>query len=94
MIVVSVRLVSAIDRSRDRELARLEITNDGEGDNPNRGNYTVRSLRGRSKEQLDKRNTQRLGRVLNHARLAEHVWNLVAKALKALKYGEVDGTGL
>lgn len=89
MIVVSVKLVSAIHPSRDRELARMELANDGEAsiENPNRGDYTVRTLRGRSAEQLNKRSTQRSGFVRNHARLAEHVWNLVAKALAELGYG-------
>jgi hypothetical protein len=91
MIVVRVELHSAIN-GRVTELARMEIANDGQAsvENPNRGDYAVRTLRGRSREQLDKRSTQRSGFVRNHARLAEHVWNLVAKALKALKYGEPE----
>lgn len=91
MIIVKVELHSEINGSV-RELARMEIANDGDlsVDNINRGNYIVRALRGRSKESLDKRVAQRTGFVKNHARLAEHVWNLVAKALKVLKYGEAS----
>lgn len=86
MIVVSVQLVSAIHPSRSKELARMTICNVG-GDNKV-GDYEVKSLRGRSKEDLDKRITQRQGMVLRHPRLAVHVWHLVAKALRSLKYGD------
>jgi len=51
------------------------------------GDYSAVSLRGRSKEQLDRRAVQRRAKVLGHPRKAEHVLNLVAKALHELGYG-------
>lgn len=84
MIVVSVRLVSAISSSRDKELARMEICN--EGGDERRGDYGVRILRGRDSATLDRRTVHKTGKVLNHARLALHVWTLVAKALAATGY--------
>ena len=85
MIVVSVRLESAIHPSRSKELARMEICNDGGGDEA-RGSYDVRTLRGRDKEALDRRTVNRRGRVSNYPRLAIHVWHLVYEALKATNY--------
>jgi hypothetical protein len=84
MIVVSVQLVSAIHPGRSKELARMEICNVG-GDNEI-GEYDVRTLRGRDKNQLDKRTINRQGKVSNYPRLAIHVWHLVAEALKAVNY--------
>lgn len=86
MIVVSVELDSAIHESRDRELARVLISNEGGTDT--HGNYKCVSLRGRSKEQLDRHVVQRQATVENHPRAAEHVLNLVAKALTAMGYGK------
>ena len=86
MIVVSVQLDSAIHESRDKELARVLIANEGGTDTL--GDYACVSLRGRSKEQLDRRVVQRRGKVMNHPRQAEHVLNLVAKALIAMGYGK------
>lgn len=85
MIVVSVILVSAIDGS-SQELARMHICNEG-GDR-NLGDYGVEILRGRSTEAFAKRRILKSGKVLRHPRLREHVWNLVAKALFGLGYGE------
>ncbi len=85
MIVVRVELHSAITGAVS-ELGRVLI--DNQGGTQQRGNYRVRSLRGRSSEQLDRGTVQKEGAVMNHPRLAEHVWNLVAKALKAVGYGE------
>jgi hypothetical protein len=85
MIVVSVQLVSAIHPSRSKELARMEICNDGGGDDA-RGSYDVRTLRGRDKDTLDKRIVNRRGRVSDYPRLAIHVWHLVFEALKAVEY--------
>ena len=86
MIVVSVSLDSAIHESRDKELARVLISNEGGTDT--HGDYSCVSLRGRSKEQLDRRIVQRRGVVTNHPREAEHVLNLVAKALRTMGYGK------
>ena len=87
MIVVSVQLVSAIHPSRSKELARMEICNDGGGDEA-RGSYDVRTLRGRDKDALDQRIVNRRGRVSNYPRVALHVWHLVAEALKSVNYQE------
>ena len=86
MIVVSISLDSAIHESRDKELARILIANVGGTDTL--GDYKCVSLRGRGKEQLDRRVVQRRGLVENHPRKAEHVLNLVAKALINLGYGK------
>lgn len=89
MIIVRVELLSAIN-GRTTELARMHICNDGQASvqNPRLGDYTVATLRGRDKDTLDKRVTQRSGRVTGHRRLDLHVWVLVAKALKAVGYAE------
>lgn len=83
MIVVRVELHSAIT-GKVTEIARMDIAN--EGGNQTRGDYGVYVMRGRDKETLAKRAVQRTGKVLNHARDAEHVWSLVHKALHATGY--------
>lgn len=88
MIVVKVELWSAITGDVT-ELARMEICNDGKSLNPRVSDYTVRTLRGRSKEALDKRVTQHIGGVVGHRRLDLHVWHLVAKALASVGYGDI-----
>lgn len=89
MIVVKVELWSAIDGSRT-ELARMSI--DNIGGTVERGDYRARTYRGRSGEALERAlatgGIQREGRVLCHRRRREHVWNLVAKALVNLGYGQ------
>lgn len=94
MIVVRVELWSAVDGQKT-ELARAVI--DNIGGTTERGDYRVRTLRGRSEDALDRAilrmhsgGTQREGKVLGHARLREHVWNLVAKGLANLGYGEAS----
>lgn len=91
MIVVKVELWSAINGQKT-ELARMVI--DNIGGTVQRSDYRVRTLRGRSEEALDRAllqmdgaGTQRTGKVVGHARLREHVWNLVAKGLANLGYG-------
>ena len=86
MIVVSVQLDSAISPSRDKELARVLISNIG-GDDVH-GDYMCVSLRGRGKEQLDMERPNRTGVVKHHPREREHVLNLVAKALNEMGYGK------
>ena len=85
MIIVRFELHSAIT-GKVTELARMEITNKGDEPNPRIGNYDVRTLRGRSKDDLDHRITNRTGQVLGHRRLDKHVWFLVGAALKAMGY--------
>lgn len=92
MIVIRVELWSAVNGQKT-ELARMVIDNIG-GTNQ-LGDYRCRTLRGRSREQLDRAlnsactndtGTTRVGRVTAHPRLREHVWNLVAKALTSMGY--------
>jgi hypothetical protein len=87
MIIVRVELLSAIT-GKTTELARMEICNEGDSPDPKRGNYSVRTLRGRSTDALNERTTQRTGKVANYPRLAVHVWNLVARALKSMGYNQ------
>jgi hypothetical protein len=87
MIVVKVELWSAVDGSK-QELARMSIDNIGCSANMQVGDYRTRTMRGRSTAQLDRWQVQREGKVVGHRRLALHVWNLVAKALVGLGYGQ------
>lgn len=80
MIVVRVELHSALTR-KVTELARMHICNFGGSRTV--GHYEVRTLRGRSAKDLDRHIVQRTGTVMNHPRLDQHVWHLVAKALSA-----------
>lgn len=94
MIVVKLELHSAVTKEVT-QLGQIVIANTGKGSRT-RGNYTVRQAR---KDRLialtlpdgslayDEKaylNPQRQGEVLDHARLAKPVWNLIFKALKAL----------
>lgn len=99
MIVVRVELWSAVT-GETTEIARMLI--DNIGGTHTRGNYRCRTLKGRSRQALDRamvrtggdgifRTVQREGRVEGHPRLREHVWNLVAKALAATGYGKKGG---
>lgn len=96
MIVVKVELHSAIT-GRVSELARMVIANDGTQDNPRKGNYVFATLRGRSREALEKalahwvsRTKSNVathsGEVKDYPRLALHVWNLVARCLNKAGY--------
>ncbi|WP_298165334.1 hypothetical protein [Novosphingobium sp.] len=92
MIIIRVELWSALTGQKT-ELARMVI--DNIGGTANLGDYRCRTLRGRSEESLDRSmqamrttGTQREGRVLRHPRLREHVWNLVAKSLSSMGYGQ------
>jgi hypothetical protein len=92
MIVIRVELWSAITGQKT-ELARMVI--DNIGGTSTLGNYRVRTLRGRCAAALDRSmakiattGTQREGRVISYPRERVHVWNLVAKALTTIGYGE------
>ncbi len=88
MIVVSVELHSA-RTGEVTELARMLVDNQGGTDN--RCDYRVRTLKGRSRAQLDQAThhltVQREALVRDHDRKRLHVWNLVAKALNIMGYG-------
>lgn len=96
MLVVRVELWSAITGVKT-EIARMIIHNVGVSNEGKKGDYKILTLKGRSKDALDKAMTSwwnggkhlitREGEVKGHNRLSEHVWNLVAKALKGVKYG-------
>ena len=89
MIIVKVELWSAIT-GKHTELARMQI--DNIGGNRTRGDYHVATMRGRDAETLEKatwaKTYTREGEVRNHARLSDHVWVLVAKALAAVHYAK------
>lgn len=85
MIVVRVELHKKGYGGEVIELARAEIINVGGTDEL--GNYVCRTLHGRGEESLDKRREQRHTTVERHPRKAEHVWNLVTKALTRMGYG-------
>lgn len=90
MIVIPVTLVSAIT-GRTEVLSTLLI--DNIGGTKARGDYRVRMYgKQRDRQVPDFHSTKpiREAKVLNHARLAEPVGNLVAKALAALAYGEKE----
>lgn len=88
MLIVRVELLSAVT-GETTELARMHICN--EGGDQNLGDYGVYVMRGRNEVALSKswlsRSFTKTGKVERHARLREHVWNLVAKALSATNYG-------
>lgn len=88
MIIVRVELWSARTGER-RELARMEIINDGTGD-ARRRHYDARTLFGRGTKQLNVRRTQRSGRIERWPSERHHVWSLVAAALRAMGYGDVQ----
>lgn len=77
MIVVDTHLHSAISPTRDANLCRVEIVNDGSG-TASRGNYNVL---------LYARNNGRLirtARVENWPRNARPAWRLLQAAMEAL----------
>jgi len=83
MIVVRVELHSAITR-KVTEIARMHIRN--RGGTRDLGDYAVDTVRGRSREQLDRGPCVRSGEVKSYPRLRIHVWHLVARALIAMNY--------
>lgn len=91
MILVRVELWSAIT-GRKTTLALMSICNDGEASrqNPNRGDYLAKTYVGRDEgalaRSLETDRVSKRGVVRNHARLQEHVWNLVGKALASCGY--------
>lgn len=86
MIRVTVTLISAISRDRDTELARMDICNLGDSENPRRGNYSAESYVGRDSAALDKRRVSKSATITNWPRLDFHIWNLVRRALDEMGY--------
>lgn len=89
MIVVRVELWSARTGERT-ELARMRISNDGglTAQDPARGTYNGETLKGRSAAALDAGHVQRRGKVSDWRRQDQHVWNLVARMLASMGYGQ------
>lgn len=87
MIVVRVELWSAVTGQRT-ELARMHIANDGLATtaNPNVGDYTGVTFRGRNSAALDKGTPSKRADVRGWRRNDFHVWNLVAAMLDAMGY--------
>ena len=83
MIVIRVELHSARTR-QVTEIARMHIVNIG--GTANVGQYCARTLRGRSREQLDKGAVQRRGTIKDYPRRRIHVWHLVARALISMRF--------
>ncbi len=97
MIVVKVELWSAAS-GKKTELARMMIAHEAVRSKTRR-DYSCRTYVGRSLERLQEAMLaggpiSKAGRVDNHANAAEHVWNLVAKCLTAMRYGELHGARL
>lgn len=90
MIVIRVELWSAVTGAKT-ELARMAISNDGSSGGQRR-NYEGEAFTGRSLAALDramvKGTVTRRGKVENHDAPGLHVWNLVAKMLRSMGYGE------
>lgn len=85
MIVVRIELWSAVT-GKITELGRAEICNEGVSDTGRIRDYGVRTLKGRDTKALNRRITQRDGKVTNYPAVAIHVWHLVSDALKAMGY--------
>ena len=85
MIVVKVELWSALTGEKT-ELARAHISNIG--GTAQKGDYHCQAFRGRDSAALDRHVVQKDGEVRGHPRLRQHIWNLVAKALAAMDYGQ------
>lgn len=78
MLVVKVELHSAIT-GEVSEIGRMRIINDGTAPD-RRGNYNIELMRRGANHRV-----QRSGRVFDHPRLTQSVWQLVAKALESVK---------
>jgi hypothetical protein len=76
MIIIEAKLVSAISRDRDRQLVRLEISNDGTG-GKSIGNYDVRCV---------VPNNGRTGRIVGYPREKISVGHLIRQAFEAVGY--------
>lgn len=91
MIVAEIKLHSAVD-GRTEDLGTLIV--DNVGGTRTKGDYRCRMFRkgdaervGGVRHLIGKAKPTREGRVDGHARLAEPVHNLIAKALTACGYG-------
>lgn len=78
MILITIKLVSAIDESRSREIGRMLIANDGSG-TAERGDYQIRLMRRGTIDVV-----QKTAEVKGFPRQSTVVWALVARALANL----------
>lgn len=87
LIVVRVELWSA-RTGEVTELARMRMANDGQrtAANPKRGTYAGETFVGRSAAALSRGEVSRRGEVADFPREQLHVWNLVARMLRAMGY--------
>src|SRR5258705_11699421 len=79
-MIIRVELDSAIT-GQITEIERARIANIGRSETL--GNYATETLRGPCAEDLNKGIVQRSSFIEKHPRKAQHVWHLIAKALKA-----------
>lgn len=94
MIVIEIKLISAISRDRDQELGTMIIDNIGGNPNGRQADYRARMYRKGALKSFNndpralvtKAKHTREGQVLGHNRLAEPVQNLVSKALTSMGY--------
>lgn len=86
MIVVKVELHSAVT-GQVINLSTMVISNDCSSKDPDLGNYNVRTFKkGTPIDKMGFTKPLRFGRVEKHLRKKLPVWNLVSKALKAVRY--------
>lgn len=92
MILVRVELWSALTGQKTT-LALMSICNSGARGTGALGDYEAKTFRGRSEPDLAAAlvndTVTRKGQVIGHPRKAEHIWNLVNKALTACGYKTV-----
>lgn len=87
MIVVRVELHSA-NTGEVSEIGRMIIANDGTGDR-DQGNYIVKlGRKGTTLNGAIWAKPHREGEVKDYARNAYSVWELVARALKSVRFGK------
>lgn len=91
MLTVRVELTSAIT-GEVSEIARMIIANDGSG-TPQRGSYWGQAAKGVIKGDrmipyaiVHESRLLREGEVKNYPRRSKHVWHLVARMLKSMRY--------
>lgn len=84
MLIVRVELVSAIT-GKVTEIAKMRIANTGTG-TPERGIYTGAAVKKGSPIPYLPKHVMRYGEVFDYPRKSTHVWNLVARMLKAMEY--------
>ena len=80
-MIIRVELHSAI-AGQITEIERARIANIGRSETL--GNYATETLRGPCGEDLNKDIGQRSSLIKKHPHKAQHVWHLVAKALKPM----------